>query len=120
DLGGFDSALNASKNKVATAEKHYGGPTLDLPMVTNPVTIAYKLNGVTDLTLTPDVIAKIFLSKITTWNDPAITTLNSNATLPSKPITMFFQSNESNTTQNFEKYLAAAAPSDYTTKPSKT
>ena len=29
-------------------------PALDLPMVTGPIAIAYKLNGVTNLTLTPD------------------------------------------------------------------
>ncbi len=120
DLGGSDSALDASKGEVAAAEKRCGGPALNLPMVTGPVAIAYKLNGVTDLTLTPDVIAKIFLGKITTWDDPAIKALNSGATLPSKPITVFFRSDESGTTQNFEKYLAAAAPSEYTTEPSKT
>jgi phosphate transport system substrate-binding protein len=89
-------------------------------MVTGPVAIAFKLNGVTDLTLTPSVIAKIFQGTITTWDDPAIKALNSGASLPSTKITVFFRSDESGTTQNFEKYLAAAAPADYTAKPSKT
>lgn len=120
DLGGSDAALDPSKGEVAAAEKRCGGPALDLPMVTGPVAVAFKLNGVTDLTMTPDVIAKVFLGQITTWNDPAIKSLNSGANLPSSKITVFFRSDESGTTQNFEKYLAAAAPSLYTDKPSKT
>jgi phosphate transport system substrate-binding protein len=40
--------------------------------------------------------------------------------IPSEPIKVFFRSDESGTTQNFEKYLAASAPTDYTAKPSKT
>ena len=88
-------------------------------MVTGPIAIAFKLNGVTDLTLTPKLIAQIFLGKITSWNDPAIAAANSAATLPSTKITVFFRSDESGTTQNFEKYLAATDPSDFTADPSK-
>ncbi len=81
-------------------------------MVTIPIGVAFNVKGVTDLTLTPDVVAKIFQGKITTWNDPAIKALNSGANLPSTKITVFFRSDESGTTQNFERYLAASAPTD--------
>ena len=120
DIGGSDSALDPKKGEVAAAEKRCGGPALNLPMVTGPVAVAFKLSGVTDLTLTPSVIAKIFQGSITSWDDPAIKGLNSGASLPSTKITVFFRSDESGTTQNFEKYLAAAAPADYTAEPSKT
>ena len=120
DFAGSDSALNPDKGEVAAAQKRCGGPALDLPMVTGPIAIAYKLNGVTDLTLNPDVIAKIFTGKITTWNDPAIKSLNSGANLPSSKITVFYRSDESGTTENFEKYLAAVAPSVFTATPSKS
>jgi len=120
DIGGSDSALDPTKGETAAAEKRCGGAALNLPMVTGPVAVAFKLNGVTDLTLTPSVIAKIFQGTITTWDDPAIKALNSGASLPSTKITVFFRSDESGTTQNFEKYLAAAAPADYTAEPSKT
>jgi phosphate transport system substrate-binding protein len=120
DIGGSDAALDPSKGEVAAANKRCGGQALDLPMVTGPVAVAFKLNGVSDLTLTPDVIAKIFLGQITTWNDPAIKSLNPTANLPSSKITVFFRSDESGTTQNFETYLSKAAPSVYTAKPSKT
>ena len=120
DFAGSDSALNPTKGEVAAATKRCGGPALDLPMVTGPIALAFKLKGVTDLTLKPDVIAQIFMGKITKWDDPAIKALNSGANLPSSNITVFFRSDESGTTENFEKYLAAVAPSDFTAAPSKT
>ncbi len=64
-------------------------------------------------------MAKIFLGKITKWNDPAIAAANAGVTLPSTAITVFFRSDQSGTTQNFEKYLAATDPTDYTDTPSK-
>ena len=120
DFGGSDAALDPKKGEPAAAEKRCGSPALDLPMVTIPIGVAYNVKGVTDLTLTPDVVAKIFQGKITTWNDPAIKALNSGANLPSTKITVFFRSDESGTTQNFERYLAASAPTVYTAEPSKT
>ena len=69
-----------------------------------------RLNGVDKLILTPDVIAKIFLGQITTWNDPAIAKVNPGVTLPATAIKVFFRSDESGTTENFTKYLHAAAP----------
>jgi phosphate transport system substrate-binding protein len=119
DFAGSDSALDASKDEVAKATAACGSPALDLPMVTGPIAIAFKVNGLTDLTLTPAVITKIFLGKITTWNDAAIAALNPNAKLPSTKITVFYRSDSSGTTQNFEKYLAANDPTDFTSTPDK-
>jgi phosphate transport system substrate-binding protein len=120
DFAGSDSALNPDKGEPAAAQKRCGSPALNLPMVTGPIAVAYKLNGVTDLSLTADVIAKIFTGKITTWSDPAIKSLNSGANLPSSKITVFYRSDESGTTENFEKYMSATAPTVFTAKPSKT
>jgi phosphate transport system substrate-binding protein len=119
DFAGSDSALNPTANEVAKATAACGSPALDLPMVTGPIAVAFKLNGVTDLTLTPKVITQIFLGKITTWDDPQIKALNTSATLPSTKITVFYRSDSSGTTQNFEKYLAANDPTDFTTTPDK-
>ena len=63
--------------------------------------------------------AKIFNGVVTTWNDPAITALNSGATLPAAPIKVFFRSDESGTTENFTNYLKAAAPTAWTAAPGK-
>ena len=119
DFAGSDSALDPTKGEVAKASAACGSPALNLPMVTGPIAVAYKVNGVKDLTLTPQLITKIFLGKVTTWNDPAIKALNSNASLPSTPITVFYRSDSSGTTQNFQKYLAANDPTGFTAKPDK-
>ncbi|HST50042.1 phosphate ABC transporter substrate-binding protein PstS [Jatrophihabitans sp.] len=119
DFAGSDSALDPGKDEVAKATAACGSPALNLPMVTGPIAVAYKLDGVQGLTLTPQVITEIFLGKITSWDDPAIKALNSGASLPSTRITVFYRSDSSGTTQNFEKYLAATDPSGFTSKPDK-
>ena len=119
DFAGSDSALDPTKNEVADATTRCGSPALDLPTVVGPIAIAFKLNGVSKLTLSPQLIARIFLGKIVKWNDPAIAAANSGVTLPSTAITAFYRSDQSGTTQNFEKYLAATDPADYTATPSK-
>ncbi|MDQ6937104.1 MAG: phosphate ABC transporter substrate-binding protein PstS [Actinomycetota bacterium] len=121
DFAGSDSALKADKGEVANAAKTCASPAVDLPMVVGPIAVAFKLKDIKDagLTLTPKLVAQIFLGKITKWNDPAITAANSGVTLPATAITVFFRSDESGTTENFEKYLAAAAPADFKAKPSK-
>ncbi|GAA4610768.1 hypothetical protein GCM10023108_00030 [Saccharopolyspora hordei] len=77
DFGGSDSPLSEEKGEVAEAAQRCGGnPAWNLPMVFGPVAIAYNLEGVTDLTLNADVIAKIYQGQITKWDDPAIQALN--------------------------------------------
>ena len=111
DIGGSDSALNKDKGEVdKAATRCKGNPAWNLPVVFGPVAIAYKLNGVTDLTLNGEVAAKIFNGTIKTWDDPAIKALNPSAGLPAgKPITVVSRGDESGTTDNFQKYLKAAS-----------
>lgn len=124
DFAGSDSALKKEekdgKVETAEAEKYCGSPAWNLPMVTGPVAVSYNLPGVENLVLTPEVIANIFNGKITTWNDPAIAKVNPDAKLPSTPVKVFFRSDESGTTENFTKYLAAAAPQAWTAEPAKS
>jgi phosphate transport system substrate-binding protein len=116
DFAGSDSAL---KTDEATAAKAAcGSDAWNLPMVAGPIAIAYNVKGVS-LVLNADVAAKIFNGVVTTWNDPAITALNSGATLPAAPIKVFFRSDESGTTENFTNYLKAAAPDSWTSAPAK-
>ncbi len=119
NFAGSDSALDPTKGEPAAAAKACGSTALDLPMVVGPIAIAYKLNGVSKLVLTPELVAKIFTGKITKWNDPAIAAKNSGAKLPASAISVIYRSDASGTTQNFEKYLAATDPTDFTTKPAK-
>jgi phosphate transport system substrate-binding protein len=113
DFAGSDSALSPTKGEVAAAATRCGSPALDLPMVVGPVAVAFNVKGLTKLTLTPVLINQIFLGKITTWNDPALAAANKGVTLPSTPITVFYRSDQSGTTQNFESYMQAADPTGY-------
>jgi phosphate transport system substrate-binding protein len=126
DWAGSDAALSqkpapgVTTSETDTAKKRCGGnDAWNIPLVAGPISVAYNLQGVDKLVLTPSVIAQIFQGKITTWNDPAIARLNPGVTLPSQKISVFYRSEESGTTQNFEAYLAGAAPSDYPATPSK-
>jgi phosphate transport system substrate-binding protein len=118
-FGGSDAALDPTKGEPAQATKACGSTALDLPMVTGPIAIGYNLSGVKDLTLTPELLAKIFLGKITTWNDPAIAASNKGVNLPSTKISVFFRNDPSGTSKNFENYLKATAPDVFTFTPDK-
>ena len=123
DFGGSDSALKTKekdgKIEADEAAKACGSPAWNLPMVTGPVAFAYNLKGVDKLIITPEVAAKIFNGVITKWNDPAIVAINKDAKLPDMAIKVFFRSDESGTTDNFTKWLNAAAPSVWTAEPGK-
>jgi phosphate transport system substrate-binding protein len=113
DFAGSDSALSADQTAPAAA-RCGGNPAWNLPLVFGPVAMAYNLEGVDKLVVNADVLAKIFTGAITTWNDPAIAALNSGATLPDTKITPIYRSDSSGTTDNFQKYLTAAAPQTWT------
>jgi phosphate transport system substrate-binding protein len=113
DFGGSDSPMKPEEITAATT-RCGGNAPIHLPLVFGPVAIGYNLSGVSGLTLTPDLIAKIFSGTIKTWSDPAIKAANSSATLPDKPIAVIYRSGQSGTTDNFQKYLTAAAPSAWT------
>lgn len=113
-FAGSDSALNKDKGEPEKANARCKtGNAVDLPMVAGPIAIVFNVSGVTDLTLTPSVLAKIFSGSITTWNDSAIAELNPGVTLPSDTITTIHRSDSSGTSDNFTKYLSSAAGSDW-------
>jgi len=62
------------------------------------------------LKLTGAVLADIFLGKVKTWNDPAITGLNPEVTLPASPITVVHRSDGSGTSFLYTTYLASQSP----------
>jgi phosphate transport system substrate-binding protein len=119
NFAGSDSALDPKKGEPDKAKAACGSQALNLPMVVGPIAVAYKVNGVSNLTLTPQLITEIFLGKITTWNDPKIAAANSGVSLPSTHISVFYRSDSSGTTQNFEKYLAANDAEEFKTTPDK-
>ncbi|WP_119718541.1 phosphate ABC transporter substrate-binding protein PstS [Cognatilysobacter tabacisoli] len=57
-----------------------------------------------------DVLADIFLGKITMWNDPRIVALNGGVALPAQKITVVHRSDGSGTTFNWVNYLSKVSP----------
>ena len=113
DFAGSDSALKDEQIQQA-ADRCGGNPAWHLPLVFGPIAMAYNIEGVDKLVLNGDVLAKIFQGQVTKWNDPAIAGLNAGATLPDTVITPIYRSDSSGTTDNFQKYLTAAAPQSWT------
>jgi phosphate transport system substrate-binding protein len=113
DFAGSDSALKDDQVRKA-AGRCGGNPAWNLPVVFGPVALAYNVEGVDKLVVNGEVLAKIFQGQIKKWNDPAIAALNSGTTLPDADITPIYRSDSSGTTDNFQKYLAAAAPQSWT------
>jgi phosphate transport system substrate-binding protein len=107
DLGGSDSPL--STDEYAAAQQRCGSPAWNLPTVFGPIAVTFNINGVKSLNLDGPTLAKIFNGAITTWNDPAIQSLNQGVSLPGDPIHVVFRSDESGTTDNFQHYLDAAS-----------
>jgi phosphate transport system substrate-binding protein len=80
---------------------------LHIPTVMGAVVPAYNVPGITgEIKFTPDVLANIFLQKITNWNDPAIAKANPGVTFPNEPIIVIHRSDGSGTTYIFTDYLS--------------
>jgi phosphate transport system substrate-binding protein len=81
DFGGGDAPT--SENEL----KHAAIPVLELPTILIGIAIVYNLPNISgELRLTGPVLADIFLGKVKSWNDPAITKLNPAMKLPAQPI----------------------------------
>jgi phosphate transport system substrate-binding protein len=105
DFGASDAILNDEQKAAA--------PGLEMfPTVAGAVVVAYNVKDADGndipggLKLTPDVIADIFLGKITQWNDPRLATLNPDVKLPNQDIVVAHRSDGSGTTFLFTSYLS--------------
>jgi phosphate transport system substrate-binding protein len=115
DLAAGTSDWAGSDSLVKDDEKaNFKGAFLYFPTVAAPITVSYNLDGVDELQLSPETLAKIFMGEITTWDDAAIAADNPGVTLPGTAITVAVRSDGSGTTSNFSKYLKAAAPAEFT------
>jgi phosphate transport system substrate-binding protein len=80
---------------------------LHVPTVLGADVPAYNIPGVTaQLKFTPETLAGIFLGKINSWNDPAITSANPGVNLPNQPIIVVHRSDGSGTTYIWTDYLS--------------
>ncbi|RKQ91121.1 phosphate ABC transporter substrate-binding protein (PhoT family) [Solirubrobacter pauli] len=109
-FAGTDS--HVKDEELTGAQERCGGPDnlIEIPAYISPIAVIYNLDGVENLQLSPETLAKIFKQEIKTWDDAAIKADNPDATLPSERITVVNRSDESGTTENFQEYLAAVAP----------
>jgi len=95
DVPMTDEQLAASKVKV-----------VHIPTVLGAVVPIFNVKGVKDLKLAPDVLAAIYLGKITSWNDPRIAKDNPGVNLPNEPVFIVHRAEASGTTFIFTDYLS--------------
>lgn len=92
---------------------------LQIPESIGAVVVAYNLPGIQKgVKLSGDVVADIFLGKITKWNDPGMVSLNPGIQFPEKDIIVAHRSDGSGTTFVFTDYLSAVSP-DWKSKAGK-
>jgi phosphate transport system substrate-binding protein len=106
DFGASDAALSNQRLKeMPRAVLHF-------PTAAGAVVLAYNLDGVSQpLNLTSDIIAGIYLGKVTQWNDKTIAAANPGVALPPSPILAVHRSDGSGTTNIFTTYLAVVSGS---------
>ncbi|HKV81834.1 MAG TPA: phosphate ABC transporter substrate-binding protein PstS [Candidatus Sulfotelmatobacter sp.] len=100
DMPMTDKQLQDSKTKI-----------LNLPTVLGADVPAYNIPGVTgEVKFTPEVLAGIFMGKISKWNDKAITSANPGVNFPDKDIIVVHRSDGSGTTFIWTDYLSKVSP----------
>jgi phosphate transport system substrate-binding protein len=100
DMPMTDEQLKEAKTKI-----------LNIPTVLGAVVPAYNIPGVSgELKFTGEVLAGIFLGKITKWNDKAIASVNSGVNLPDKDIIVIHRSDGSGTSFIWTDFLSKVSP----------
>ena len=81
---------------------------LHVPTVLGAVVPAYNVSGISgEIKFTPEVLAGIFMGRITNWNDKAIASANPGVNFPKdEPIVVIHRSDGSGTTYIFTDYLS--------------
>lgn len=102
-----DDQIAASKVKIVA-----------LPTVLGAVVPIFNVTGVTDLKFAPDVLADIFLGKISNWDDARIAKDNPGVKLPNESINVVHRAEGSGTTFIFTDYLSKVSK-DWANGPGK-
>jgi phosphate transport system permease protein/phosphate transport system substrate-binding protein len=105
DFGASDAPLPRSEWEKA-------GDALHIPVVIGAVVVIYNIPDLlpnTRLKFTGQIVADIYLGKITKWNDPALVSLNPQLANIDKPITVVHRSDGSGTTYVFTQYLSVVS-----------
>ena len=105
DFGATDGPMNDDQIKSAKIK------TIHIPTVLGAVVPVYNLPGLNkELNFSPDVIADIYLGKITKWNDSRIAKDNPGVNLPGDSILPVYRSDGSGTTYIFSDFLSKVSP----------
>jgi len=100
DFGGSDAFMSDEELERAPAK------ILHIPICLGAVVLTYNLPGNPELKFTPDLIADIFLGKITNWRDERIAEVNPDVNLPDIAIVVVHRSDGSGTTFVFADYVS--------------
>lgn len=103
DFGATDEPMSDAQLREARVD------LVHIPMTIGAVVIAFNVSGLTELRLTPDVIADVFRGTIKTWSDPRIKSANPAAALPDAPIAVAHRADGSGTSAAFTAYLAKSS-----------
>jgi len=89
----------------------FKGQIFHIPTVLGSVVPAYNIAGLTgEIRFTPELLADIFLGKITNWNDKAIAKVNPDLHLADKNIIIVHRSDGSGTSYIFTDFLSKVSP----------
>jgi phosphate transport system substrate-binding protein len=100
DMPMTDEQLKEAEDKLKTK-------VLSIPTVLGAVVPIYNVPGVSgEIKFTPDVLAGIFLGRITNWSDKAISAANPGVKFPSQSIVVVHRSDGSGTTFIWTDYLS--------------
>ena len=104
DFGASDAPLTAAQLTEANL--------LQFPAVMGSIVAIVNIPGIEDgkLKLTGELLADIYLGKITKWNDRRITEANAGLTLPNLTIAPVYRADGSGTTFVWVSYLSAVSP----------
>ena len=105
DFGATDQPM--TDDEMAKAQ----GEVVHVPTALGAVVVTYNLAGVAQpLKFSPDVLADIFLGRVTKWNDARIAADNANVALPDAQIGVVHRSDGSGTSAVFTDYLSKVSP----------
>ena len=100
DFGATDSPM--SDEQIAGSKVK----VVHIPTVLGAVVPIFNIKGVSNLKIGPDVLADIYLGKITSWNDGRLAKDNPGVSLPNEPVFIVHRADGSGTTFIFTDYLS--------------
>ncbi len=85
-------------------------PLVQIPVLLVAVVPVYNVPGGGELRFSGKILAQIYLGAIKNWNDPAISRLNPDVTLPDLPIEVFHRDEGRGTSYIFTDFLSRKSP----------